>query len=95
MGLVESSSRPLRYTDIPEPGVGDNEVSRKKLKAEHDLGAGLGIETKFGFLTETDWQNTVMWDTDPTDDMDDVESCRFFDPGDPLHPGDDALPPEV
>lgn len=69
--------------------AGDDEVTR--LKIVDDIG-GSTVATGFGFIKDTNWQSSRNWDTDPGDEMDDVESCRFFDPGDPLHPGDSDLP---
>jgi hypothetical protein len=90
LGPVETEVRFYSGEELNETGGGENEVTRIRLTT--DIGAGSGVTTGFGFARETGWQSTRGWDTDRGDEMNDVESCRFFDPGDPLHPGDSDLP---
>ena len=54
--------------------LGEDEVSTFTIT--EDFGASAGILTGFGIHKELNWRNR-MWDTDSSDEMDDVESCRF------------------
>lgn len=85
IGPVGTQVRFYSGEEYNELAGGENERTTITLT---DLGAPFGIATGFGLHKESGWQSTRMWDTDSDDDMDDVESCRFFDPGDPAHPGD-------
>lgn len=89
-GPVGTEVRFYSGEEFNELDGGENEVTAIRLKS--DIGASSGVSTGFGFVRETAWQSTRGWDTDAGDEMNDVESCRFFDPGDPLHPGDEDLP---
>lgn len=86
IGPVGTEVRFYSGEEYNELAAGENERTTVVLSA--DLGAPAGVTTGFGFHKEDSWQSTRGWDTDPGDEMDDVESCRFFDPGDTPHPGD-------
>lgn len=88
-GPINTEVRFYSGEEYNELFAGDDEVTR--LKITNDIGGGT-VTTGFGFIKDAGWQSSRGWDTDPGDEMDDVESCRFFDPGDPLHPGDSDLP---
>ncbi len=90
IGPIGTEVRFYSGEDYNDLALGDDEVTRFRL--DTDIGAPFSVTTGFGFIKETGWQTTRMWDTDPDDEMDDVKSCRFFDAGDPLHPGDSDLP---
>lgn len=95
MGLIGPIGTEVRFYsgfDFNELAGGEDEVTRIRLNK--DIGDGGGVVTGFGFVRESGWQTTRMWDTDSEDEMDDVESCRYVNPGDPnSHPGEDELPP--
>lgn len=56
--------------------LGENEVSTFEITPADDFGFAAGIVTGFGIHRVTSFQDRD-WDTDPGDDMDDVESCNF------------------
>ncbi|MFF7534981.1 hypothetical protein ACFZB2_38745 [Streptomyces bobili] len=93
MALIGPIGTEVRFYsgfDFNELVGGEDEVTRIRLNT--DIGGG--VATGFGYARESGWQTTRMWDTDSEDEMDDVESCRYVNPGDPnSHPGEDELPP--
>jgi hypothetical protein len=55
---------------------GENEVSTFEIRPADDFGAVAGLTMGFGINKELDWFHK-MWDTDSSDNMNDVESCKF------------------
>lgn len=60
--------------DYNELFLGDNEKSTFTIT--DDFGAALGITTGFGIHRVPNWFNR-MWDTNSSEEMDDMESCKF------------------
>ena len=78
--------------------LGEDEVKQVRLDTDIGTEAGAGVLTGFGFARSSGWQGDVKADksnaytTDDEDNLDDVESCRFVNPGDPnSHPGEGGL----
>ncbi|WP_326585411.1 hypothetical protein OG889_44915 [Streptomyces sp. NBC_00481] len=97
MGLIGPAGTEVRFysgEEFNELAAGDDEVTRIRLDTDIGAGTPTPVVTGFGFARESGWQTSRMWDTDSEDEMDDVESCRYVNPGDPnSHPGEDDLPP--
>jgi hypothetical protein len=85
--------------EFNELAAGENEVKQVRLLTDIAADAGVpGVTTGFGFARSSGWQDDVKADksnaytTDDEDNLDDVESCRFVNPGDPnSHPGEGGL----